>query len=158
MAHSLYDNSLCIFKEHLPPNMSETLPRSSFPKPLGPQSSHINSQSLHHSSFQINTLESSLTFFFLSQRTASPASKSCQHHLQHISRIWPLLPTCIATILVSCTLISHRGNCKICLIHLPTSIFVSLLSVLNPAVRVIYIKHEVWLSNSKQYNNFSNTV
>lgn len=62
VAHSLYDNSLCTLKEHLPPHVSKTLPGSSFPKPLGPWSSHINSQSFYLSRFQVNTSELSLWF------------------------------------------------------------------------------------------------
>lgn len=62
VAHSLYDNSLCTLKEHLPPHVSKTLPGSSFPKPLGPSSSHINSQSFYLSRFQVNTSELSLWF------------------------------------------------------------------------------------------------
>lgn len=75
IAHSLYNNSLCIFKERLPPNVSKTLPGSSFPKPRGPWSSHINSRSFHLSRFQVNTSELSLTFFFF---FFSPLTKKSQ--------------------------------------------------------------------------------
>lgn len=83
-----------MLKGYLTPNMSRTLPLIFLPQ-ITPSMvfPHLPKVIPYLSSLQVNISESSLTFFFLSQRIANSASQYCQHHLQHIPRIWLLIPT-----------------------------------------------------------------